>query len=148
MVGWSIRRWLQPYSKPIIAVVTGDCVAGGLELLSTDIGRQYRMPALGFPKRAGPFILWRRHVKLREQIGHVHAMELLLTARLSPPRSGTHRLVNRLPFVDELMPWATATAETIAANSPTAVQAVKRQITGKHQSSAHAQGREALDQNL
>jgi enoyl-CoA hydratase/carnithine racemase len=86
-------------------------------------------------------------VKLREQIGHVHAMELLLTAKLITAEEAVRiGLVNRLLPVDDLMPWAIATAETIAANSPTAVQAVKRQISSTI--AAHAQEREALEQEL
>ncbi len=44
------------------------------------------------------------------------------------------------------MPWALQTAETIAANSPSAVQAVKRQISTTI--ADHARTREALDQEL
>ena len=44
------------------------------------------------------------------------------------------------------MPWALQTAETIAANSPSAVQAVKRQISSTI--ADHARTREALDQEL
>jgi len=44
------------------------------------------------------------------------------------------------------MPWALATAEQIAANSPSAVQAVKRQISATI--ADHARTREPLDQTL
>jgi enoyl-CoA hydratase/carnithine racemase len=44
------------------------------------------------------------------------------------------------------MPWALETAETIAANSPSAVQAVKRQISATI--AEHARAREPLDQAL
>jgi len=44
------------------------------------------------------------------------------------------------------MPWALETAERIAANSPSAVQAVKRQISATV--ADHARAREALDQQL
>ena len=44
------------------------------------------------------------------------------------------------------MPWALATAEQIAANSPSAVQAVKRQISATI--AEHARSREALEQEL
>jgi enoyl-CoA hydratase/carnithine racemase len=140
---------LSPYSKPIIAAVNGDCVAGGLELLlSTDIRAAVPHARFGLPEvRWSIYPFGGATVKLREQIGHVHAMELLLTAKLITAEEAVRiGLVNRLLPVDELMPWAIATAETIAANSPTAVQAVKRQISSTI--TAHAQGREALDQEL
>jgi enoyl-CoA hydratase/carnithine racemase len=46
----------------------------------------------------------------------------------------------------ELMSWAIETAETIAANSPSAVQAVKRQVSATI--ADHALTREALEQQL
>ena len=46
----------------------------------------------------------------------------------------------------DLMGWAIAKAQTIAANSPSAVQAVKRQISATI--ADHARSREALDQEL
>ena len=55
-------------------------------------------------------------------------------------------LVNRVIPAEGLMPWALATAETITTNSPTAVQAVKQQISTTIAEQALA--REALDQAL
>ena len=73
-----------PFSKPIIAAVNGDCVAGGLELLlSTDIRATVPHARFGLPE-----VHWSIYpfggatVKLIHQIGYVHAMELLLTATL------------------------------------------------------------------
>ena len=74
-------------------------------------------------------------------------MDLLLTARLIDAAEAARLgLVNRVVPADELMGWALATAETIAANSPSAVQAVKRQTSATI--AAHAQSREALEQEL
>jgi enoyl-CoA hydratase/carnithine racemase len=44
------------------------------------------------------------------------------------------------------MAWALETADVIAANSPEAVQAVKRQVSAT--AAEHARSREALDQEL
>jgi enoyl-CoA hydratase/carnithine racemase len=86
-------------------------------------------------------------VKLIQQIGYVQAMELLLTAKLVDAAEAARiGLVNRVVEADALMPWAVETAEVIAANSPTAVQAVKEQISTTI--ALHAQSREALDQEL
>jgi enoyl-CoA hydratase/carnithine racemase len=69
-------------------------------------------------------------MKLVQQIGYDHAMDLLLTARLihaeQPAQLG---LVNRLVSADELMGSAIEAAEMIAANSPSAVRAIKRQVS-------------------
>jgi enoyl-CoA hydratase len=138
-----------PFSKPIIAAVNGDCVAGGLELLlSTDIRATVPHARFGLPE-----VHWSIYpfggatVKLIQQIGYVHAMELLLTATLIDATTATQLgLVNRVLPSAGLMPWALATAATIAANSPTAVQAVKQQISTTIAEQALA--REALDQVL
>src|SRR5438270_10790467 len=76
-----------PFSKPIVAAVNGDCVGGGLELLlSTDIRAAVSEPRFGLPE-----VRWSIHpfagatIKLTQQIGHVQAMDVLLTCRLIDP---------------------------------------------------------------
>lgn len=137
------------FRKPIIAAVNGDCVAGGLELLlSTDIRIAASHARFGLPE-----VKWSIYpfggatVKLIQQIGYVHAMDLLLTARLiDAAEAATLNLVNRVLPADQVMAEALRTAETIAANSPAAVAAVKEQISDTI--ATHAQSREALDQAL
>ena len=139
----------RPYTKPIVAAVNGDCVAGGLELLlSTDVRAAAPHARFGLPEvRWSIYPFGGATVKLVQQIGHVHAMELLLTARLIDAAEASRiGLVNRVVEADALMPWALETAETIAANSPTAVQAVKQQISSTI--ADHASSREALEQQL
>src|SRR5215470_3240122 len=138
-----------PFSKPIVAAVNGDCVGGGVELLlSTDIRAAAPHARFGLPEvRWSIYPFGGATVKLVQQIGYVHAMELLLTAKLiDAVEAARIGLVNRVLPADEVMPWALATAETIAANSPSAVQAVKQQISTTI--ATHAQSREALDQEL
>ena len=137
------------YAKPIVAAVNGDCVAGGLELLlSTDVRAAAPHARFGLPEvRWSIYPFGGATVKLVQQIGYVHAMELLLTARLIDAAEAARLgLVNRVVPADALMPWALETAETIAANSPTAVQAVKQQISSTI--ADHAASREALEQEL
>ena len=138
-----------PYSKPIIAAVNGDCVGGGLELLlSTDIRAAVPKARFGLTE-----VKWSIYpfggatIKLVHQIGYVHAMDLLLTGRLIAAAQAVQLgLVNRLVAPGELMSWAIETAEMSAANSPSAVQAVKRQISATI--ADHALTREALEQEL
>ncbi|HVH81620.1 MAG TPA: enoyl-CoA hydratase-related protein [Stellaceae bacterium] len=137
------------YSKPIIAAVNGDCVGGGLELmLATDIRAASPNARFGLTE-----VKWSIYpfggstTKLIQQIGYVHAMDLLLTARLiTAERAAELGLINRVVPVGELMGWALETAEMIAANSPSAVQAVKRQVSATI--AEHVQSREALEQKL
>src|SRR5438128_5562506 len=139
----------RPYGKPVVAAVNGDCVAGGLELLlSTDVRAAAPHARFGLPEvRWSIYPFGGATVKLVQQIGYVHAMELLLTGKLIDAAEAARLgLVNRVVPAESLMAWALDIAETIAANSPTAVQAVKQQISATI--AAHAQSREPLDQEL
>lgn len=139
----------RPYSKPIVAAVNGDCVAGGLELLlATDLRAAVPHARFGLPEvRWSIYPFGGATVKLVQQIGHVHAMDLLLTGRLIDATEAARiGLVNRVVPDGGLMTWALETAETIAANSPTAVQAVRQQVSAA--AADHARSREALDREL
>jgi enoyl-CoA hydratase len=137
------------YGKPIVAAVNGDCVGGGVELLlSTDIRAAAPHARFGLPE-----VKWSIYpfggatIKLPQQIGYVHAMDLLLTGRLIDAAEAARLgLINRVVPAEGLMAWALETAEAIAANSPSAVQAVKRQISATI--ADHARSREALEQEL
>jgi enoyl-CoA hydratase/carnithine racemase len=138
-----------PFTKPIVAAVNGDCVGGGIELLlSTDIRCAVPAARFGLPE-----VKWSIYpfggatVKLAQQIGHVHAMDLLLTARLVDAAFAERvGLINTIVPPNRLMPWAIETAETIAANSPSAVRAVKEQISTAI--ADYAKSREAVEQAL
>jgi enoyl-CoA hydratase/carnithine racemase len=137
------------YAKPIVAAVNGDCVGGGLELmLASDIRAAAPNARFGLTE-----VKWSIYpfggstTKLIRQIGYVHAMDLLLTARLiKADEAAGLGLINRVVPAGELMGWAIETAEAIAANSPSAVQAVKRQVSAT--AAEHVLSREALEQEL
>jgi enoyl-CoA hydratase/carnithine racemase len=138
-----------PFSKPIVAAVNGDCVAGGVELLlSTDIRAAAPDARFGLPEvRWSIYPFGGATVKLAQQIGHVHAMDLLLTGRLVDAAFAERvGLVNLVVERERLMPWALETAAAIAANSPAAVQAVRTQISAGI--ADYARSREALEQEL
>ena len=137
------------YSKPIIAAVNGDCAGGGVELLlSCDIRAAVPHARFGLPEvRWSIYPFGGATVKLARQIGHVHAMDLLLTGQLITARRAVEiGLVNRVVEADGLLDWALETAGVIAANSPSAVQAVKTQMSATL--AAHALAREPIDQEL
>ena len=137
------------YTKPIVGAVNGDCVGGGLELLlSTDIRVAAPHARFGLPE-----VKWSIYpfggatIKLVQQIGYVHAMDLLLTARLIDAAEAARLgLVNQVVEAERVLPVALEIAERIAKNSPSAVQAVKQQISGTI--AEHARSREALEQEL
>lgn len=137
------------FSKPIIAAVNGDCAGGGVELLiATDIRAAAPHARFGLPEvRYAIYPFGGAAVKLVHQIGHVHAMDLLLTGRLVTAEHAQRiNLINEIVPAEKLMDWAMDRARMIAANSPFAVQAVKTQISAM--AADHAQSREALDQEL
>jgi enoyl-CoA hydratase len=138
-----------PFSKPVIAAVNGDCAGGGVELLlSTDIRIAADQARFGLPEvRWSIYPFGGATVKLMQQIGYVHAMDLLLTGRLvSAEFAARIGLVNRVLPAAEVLPAALEVAAQIAANSPAAVQAVKMQISASI--SDFALSREALEQQL
>ena len=137
------------FPKPIIAAVNGDCVAGGVELmLASDIRVAAPQARFGLPEvRLSIYPFGGATVKLVHQIGYVHAMKLILGAELIDAEEARRiHLVNEIVDADQLMDWALKMAETIATNSPSAVQAVKRKISTEI--AEHALTQEDLDQKL
>ena len=137
------------YTKPVIAAVNGDCVGGGLELmLATDIRAAVPEARFGLPEaKWSIYPFGGSTTKLMHQIGYVHAMDLLLTGRLIDAEAAARLgLVNSVIPRRALMAWAIETATMITANSPSAVQAIKRQVSGTI--ADYVLSREALDQSL
>ena len=137
------------FPKPVIAAVNGDCAGGGVELLlATDIRGAAPHARFGLPEvRFAIYPFGGATVKLIQQIGYVHAMDLILTGRLIDAAAAARLgLINEVVPAAELLDWALATARAIAANSPAAVQAVKTQISSTI--AEHAMAREPLDQTL
>lgn len=123
----SLRGW--PLHKPVIAAINGACMAGGFELmLGTDIRVAADHARFALPEvKRGVIPFAGSMARLPRQIPHCVAMEILLTGDALDAREA-HRLglVNRVVPGEDVLPVAMAMAETIAANAPLAVQAVKR----------------------
>jgi enoyl-CoA hydratase len=139
----------QAFPKPIIAAVNGDSVAGGLELmLAADIRLAAPHARFGLPEvRWSIYPFGGSTTKLAAQIGYVHAAEMLLTGELiSAEEAAKLDLINRVVPADRLLEEALRKAAIIAANSPSAVQAVKQQIS--ETLAEHVQSREAVEQML
>ncbi|MFV0299180.1 MAG: enoyl-CoA hydratase/isomerase family protein [Hyphomicrobiaceae bacterium] len=137
------------FPKPVIAAVNGVCAGGGVELLlATDMRCAADHARFGLPEvRFAIYPFGGAAIKLIQQIGHVHAMDLILTGRLVDAADACRLgLVNEVVAADKVQDWALAKARMIAQNSPTAVQAVKTQIASTI--SDHARSREAMEQEL
>ncbi|MGR8948845.1 MAG: enoyl-CoA hydratase/isomerase family protein [Gammaproteobacteria bacterium] len=120
------------YPKPIIAAVNGVCAGGGVELmLSSDIRLACPDARFGLPEvKWGIYPFGGATSKLVAQINYVDAMRLLLTAEMVDANEALRiGLINEIVPRDQLLPSALKIAETIAHNSPTAVQAVKQHIS-------------------
>ena len=104
--------------------MNGDCAGGGVELLlSTDIRAAAPHARFGLPEvRYAIYPFGGATIKLVQQIGYVHAMDLILTGRLVDAATAARLgLVNEVVPATELLDWAMAKARAIVANSPAAV---------------------------
>jgi enoyl-CoA hydratase/carnithine racemase len=137
------------FSKPVVAAINGDCAGGGVELmLSTDVRFAATHARFGLPEvRWSVYPFGGATVKLIAQVGYVRAMDLLLTGRLVDAAFAERiGLVNEVVAKENVLPGSLEVARTIAANSPSAVQAVKQQVSATV--AEHAMAREALEQEL
>jgi enoyl-CoA hydratase/carnithine racemase len=136
----------QTFTKPLVAAINGHAVAGGLELvLSCDIRIVARGAKLGFPEvQWGIFPSGGGALKLERQIGYTWARDLLLTGRLiTADEAAMIGLVGSVVAAQDVLATAMQRAESIAGNSPTAVEAVKRFLS---RSSARALAEDVADE--
>ena len=117
--------------KPLIAAVEGYAVAGGTEILqSTDIRIAGESAQFGLAEvRRGLFPIGGSTVRLRRQIAYTHAAEILLTGGLVPAaRALEMGLIGRVVPDGQALAEAKKVADTIAANGPLSVMAIKRSL--------------------
>ena len=130
-LAWRAMLRHRRFSKPLVAAVEGSCIAGGTEILqSTDIRVAGSSARFGVSEvRWGLFPLGGSTVRLRRQIPHCRAMEMLLTGdHFSAEEALQMGLINRVVPDGEALAEARRIAARIAANGPLAVQAVKRSV--------------------
>jgi enoyl-CoA hydratase/carnithine racemase len=112
--------------KPIIAAVNGLAMGGGLEIaLACDLAVADERAKLALPEvKVGLFAAAGGVHRLTRQIGRKAAMDLILTGRsISAEEGAALGIVNESVPAGSALARAIALAETIAANSPTAVRA-------------------------
>jgi enoyl-CoA hydratase len=117
--------------KPLIAAVEGYALGGGTEILqATDLRVVARSAVFGLTEsRWGLFPLGGSTVRLRRQVPHAIAMELLLTGRkFSADEALSWGLVNRVVDDGSALAAARELADQIARNGPLSVQAIKRSV--------------------
>lgn len=116
---------------PLIAAVEGYALGGGSEVLqATDMRVAAETAVFGLTEaRYGLFPLGGSTVRLRRQIPHAFAMEMLLTGRrVTAQEALSWGLINRVVPEGEALASALELAEMVAENGPLAVQAIKRSV--------------------
>lgn len=122
---------LERLSKPTIAAMNGDALAGGLELaLHCDVRLAVPTARFGMPvARIGIVVPYPLILKLIDTVGPATTSELVFTGEtITAERALALAMVNRLVSSEELAASAERMATTIAGNAPLAVQAMKRAI--------------------
>ena len=105
-------------SKPVIAAVSGYCVAGGLELAAwCDLRVADESAAFGvFCRRFGVPLIDGGTVRLPRLIGMSHALDLILTGRPVQAEEAAHMgLANRVVSTGQALDVACQLAEQLAA---------------------------------
>lgn len=126
-----VFRAVESLPQPTIAMVQGEAIAGGCELaLHCDLrvaadDARFAMPLA----RLGLVISFPLVVKLVDSIGMAATKELLFTGEFfAADRAISLHMVNRVVPRAELEATAYRLAETIAANAPLSVRALKRTV--------------------
>ena len=137
--------------KPVIALIRGFCLGGGLELA---LACHFRIAAIegaqiGLPElELGSIPAWGGTARLTRCVGRAHALDLILRAKkISSAEALRIGLVNEVWPGDELCARVEALAEELAAKPAIAVAGVMRAVVGAGDAPLHealAVEREAL----
>ena len=122
---------LSSLSKPLIAMIRGYCIGGGLQTaLTADLrvaseDSQFAIPA----GRLGIAYTWNSVAKLVETVGPSTAKHILFTAKRFPASEALRMgLVNQVVPAADLEATVRELAETIAGNAPLSIFAAKRAV--------------------
>ena len=130
-VGENAQTRLKTFDKPVIAMIRGYCIGGGLNIanlcdlrIASDDSR-FGIPAakMGLGYRAGSMKL------LVDIVGPAFAREIMITARqFTASEAKDMGLVNKVVPVAELEKTTREYCDMIAANAPLTMRAAKRII--------------------
>ena len=117
--------------KPVIAVIHGYCLGGGLELaMECDLRIAADNARFGYPEvTIGFFPGSRCTLRLPRYITRTHVMELMLMGQqINAGEAYRMGLVNKVVPMSQLMPTARDWANTICQAGPLGVSAVKEMV--------------------
>lgn len=129
--GYEVHRLMEVMEKPLIAVVNGYCLAGGLEVaLACDFIIASEEAVFGVPEiNIGIIPGWGGCVRLARALGARHAKEWVMTGkRFSATEAKNAGLINRIVPRNMLMGEARKLAFDLTAKSPNALKMAKMVI--------------------
>lgn len=121
--------------KPIIGAFNGRALGGGCEIAqATDIRVAAEHAIFGVPEpKRGLVPGAGSMVRLARQIGYANAMKMLLTAEpITAQEAKDVGLISEVVPAERLLERAEELAQTVAANAPLAVQAIKTTVLESH----------------
>ncbi len=132
-----VLRAIENLEKPVIAVLVGYCLGGGLELplachfrLAAEEGAQMGLPEMDL----GTVPAWGGSARLTRLVGPHHALDMILRAKkLSGPEARRIGLVHEVWPLAELFDRAQALGQELAAQPALAVAGMLRCIVGAHE---------------
>jgi enoyl-CoA hydratase len=129
-----VLRAIELLPKPVVAVLYGYCLGGGLEL---PLACHFRLAAaegakIGLPEMdLGSVPAWGGSARLTRCVGRDHALDLILRAKkISGPEALRIGLVHEVWPLGELFDRARALAQELAAQPALAVSEMLRCIVG------------------
>lgn len=125
------NRWLAAFSKPMIALIEGYCIGGGLATaLSADIRIATPDSSFGIPAaKLGLGYEYEGLAKLARLVGPARARDIMFSARFMKAEEAYEMgLINQVYSREEIEAETISYAERIAANAPLTVKAAKAAI--------------------
>jgi enoyl-CoA hydratase/carnithine racemase len=125
------NRWLGQFSKPLLAMIRGYCIGGGLQVaLHADVRIATPQSRFGIPAaRLGLGYEYPGVAALARLVGPSNARDILFTARtLDASEALRIGLVNSLVDDAHLLAHVSDYARTIANNAPLTVRAAKAAV--------------------
>ncbi len=116
--------FIEQFPKPVIAVINGFALGGGLELaMACHVRIASENAKMGLPEVSlGIIPGYGGTQRLPQLIGKGRAMEMILSAKMiSAEKALEYSLVNHVTSLEELMPLAEKIAQQLLRNSPQAM---------------------------
>jgi len=124
-------RWLAQFEKPLLAMIQGYCIGGGLAIaLNADVRFATPGSTFGIPAaKLGLGYEYAGTAALARLVGPSHARDILFSARFLDAEEALRiGLINFVVSDDELEARVRAYAATIAANAPLTIRAAKASL--------------------